>query len=339
MFPEWTWIVGLLIGATFGSFLNVVIYRMPLGMSLSEPKHSFCPNCKTRLTVLDLFPLFSWLFSGGKCRHCKVAVPSRYFWVELITGGLWAVIWYQNLVLGWDVPRALCYFAMVSALVAATFIDLRWFIIPDQINAFLLVVGLAYNGWLIYTGSPQAWLWGMPVAVAGAIVGTLAIWSITFFGRLFLGKNAMGHGDIKLLRGIGACVFPFGAGVTVALAVVLGAVLGVLQIIASRRAQEEEPEDEAEPYEDVPESLGSIVKSGVGYLLAFDVIGLFVPKFYMSWFGEDPYSTEDVDSDWEPSSTTIPFGPYLAAGAILFATAEGPIRQAIQAYLQTMGLE
>lgn len=335
MFPEWTWIIGLFIGAAFGSFLNVVIYRLPLGLSINEPKHSFCPNCKNQLGVQDLIPLFSWLFLRGKCRQCKVPVPSRYFWVELITGLLWALVWYQQLSVQWDVPRAICYFAMVSVLVAATFIDLRWFIIPDELNAFLLVVGLIFNGALMAMGRAEAWTWGIPSAIAGALVGTLALWSITFLGRLIFQKDAMGHGDIKLARGIGACLFPFGALTSFALAIVLGAVLGIGQIIVMRRSKAaEEEEDEQEGPEIGPEPIGSILKCGMGYFLAFDVIGLFLPKFYKSWFGEDPYSHEDTEDDWEPGLTTIPFGPYLAIGAIVAATAKAPIQSALDAYLR-----
>ncbi len=332
MFPEWTWIVGLFIGAAIGSFLNVVIYRMPLGMSINEPKHSFCPNCKNRLGVQDLFPLLSWLVLRGKCRQCGVSVPSRYFWVELITGSLWALVWHQQLIVAWDVPRAVCYFAMVSVLVAATFIDLRWFIIPDQLNAFLLFVGLCFNIALLAMGRPEAWTMGMPSAIAGALVGTLALWGITFLGRLIFQKDAMGHGDIKLARGIGACLFPFGALTSFALAIVLGAVLGIVQVLVMRRQDTGEEEEGREEY--APESIASILKCGVGYFLAFDVIGLFVPKFYKSWFGEDPYSTEDIEDDWKPSFTTIPFGPYLAVGAIVAATANGPIQMAVNAYMR-----
>jgi hypothetical protein len=161
MFPEWTWIVGLLIGAAFGSFLNVVIYRMPLGLSLKEPKHSFCPVCKHRLTILDLFPLFSWLFLRGKCRHCKAPIPARYFFVEVITGSLWAVVWYQQLVMTWNVPLALLYFAMISALVAATFIDLRWFIIPDQINALQRLLDRHERAERLDVGNADQYRWSL----------------------------------------------------------------------------------------------------------------------------------------------------------------------------------
>ncbi len=312
----------------------MVIYRLPLGLSINEPKHSFCPNCKHRLEVPDLIPLLSWAFLRGKCRHCKVTVPARYFIVEVITGGLWALVWYQQLVVAWDVPRALCYFALVSALVAATFIDLRWFIIPDQINAFLLFAGLAFNAGLLAMGRPEAWIWGMPSAVVGAIVGTFSIWIVTLLGRLIFQKDAMGHGDIKLMRGIGACLFPIGVLTTFAMAILLGAVLGIIQVVLSRRGADSAEEDDSEEVPDTPESIGSIFKSGLGYFLAFDVVGLFLPKFYKSWFGEDPYSTEEVDDTWQPGFTTIPFGPYLALGAVVTATASGPIQWAISAYMK-----
>src|SRR5579885_881495 len=227
MFPAWTWVVGLLIGAAIGSFLNVVIYRMPRGISLSNPKNSFCPNCKHQLTVLDLFPLFSWLVLRGRCRHCGAKVSSRYFFVELITGSIWAGIWYEYLVVGSDPAKAICFALAAATLVAIIFVDWELYIIPDQINAWLLVFGLAYNGWLIIQKSPEAWTWGMPSSVAGALVGIAILWGIAFFGRLIFRRDAMGHGDIKMARGIGAVLFPATAMVSFGIAVFLGAVLGV----------------------------------------------------------------------------------------------------------------
>lgn len=333
LFPIWTVAFALMMGASIGSFLNVVIYRMPLGLKLGEPKHSFCPNCNHQLHVPDLVPLFSWLFLGGKCRHCRVPIPPRYFIVELITGSLWAIIWYQNLIVGWNILQAFALFLMVSTLVAATFIDLRWFIIPDQLNAFLLAVGLVVNGIQIGMGLPGAWLWGMPASIAGALVGTFSIWFVTLVGRLLFGKDAMGHGDIKLMRGIGAILLPVGVGLTFAIAIVLGAVLGIVQVLISRKlksGQEEADSEDDEPY--IPESIASIFKCGLGYFLAFDCIGLAIPKFYESWFGENPYSNDDFDPSWTPEPTAIPFGPYLAVGAILAALASAPLMQVVNRY-------
>ena len=336
MFPQWTWIIGLLIGAAIGSFLNVVIYRMPRSISLSNPKNSFCPSCKHQLTILDLFPLFSWLILRGRCRHCKAKVSSRYFFVELITGSIWAGIWYQYLVIGsgdWalDVAKALTFACASAALVAIIFIDWELYIIPDQINAALLVFGLAYNGWLIYRHAPGAYTWGMPSAVAGALLGIAILWGITFLGRIIFRKDAMGHGDIKMARGIGAVLFPAAAVASFGIAVVLGAVLGIAQVLVRGRGEDttvgttggEQGDAAIEPAEEEelpPESIGSLLKSGFGYVLCFDIIGLFIPSFYKVWYGEDPYEPiSEEASDFEVERTMIPFGPYLALGAI-FAT-------------------
>jgi leader peptidase (prepilin peptidase)/N-methyltransferase len=336
LFPEWTVVVGLMLGATIGSFLNVVIYRMPRAISLSDPAKSFCPKCRHSLGPADLVPLFSWLLSGGKCRYCKSKVASRYFWVELLNGSIWAGLWWQTMVATWDPGRGIALMLAASALVAAIFIDFELYIIPDQINAFLLFVGFGYNLYLYSIGSPLATQWGgVPSSLAGAIVGTAILWGITLLGRVVFGKDAMGHGDIKLARGIGAILFPSLAVMSFALAVVLGAVLGLVQILPRLRKGESEAVaevDDGEHYE--PESIGSIFKCGIGYFLCFDVVGLFVPKFYKSYFGEDPYEPIQEEEGDEVETTMIPFGPYLALGAILAAVFEPQLFGGIQSYWQ-----
>lgn len=337
MFYGWTWVVGLMIGATIGSFLNVVIYRMPRGISLSEPSRSFCPHCKHPLGFLDLFPLFSWLVLRGKCRYCGAKVSSRYFFVELFNGAIWAGIWYQYLILKAEPATAIAYFAAASTLVAIIFIDWELYIIPDQINAFLFVVGLAYNGWLFATHDKRAMTWGMPSSVAGALVGVGVLWGIAFIGRLIFGKDAMGHGDIKMARGIGAVLFPAIATASFGLAVVLGAVLGVIQILALRKKGEpEEPSSEEDEAPIPPESIGSLLKAGIGYLFCFDVIGLFLPRFYVSYFGEDPFTPVQEMDEFEVSATMIPFGPYLALGAIVATIFQTQLVAAWVAYVNTV---
>ena len=158
-FPAWSWVLGLWCGAFVGSFLNVVIYRMPRGLGLGKPVYSFCPNCKHRLEVPDLIPLLSWLFLRGKCRHCKVKVSSRYFFVELLNGAIWSGIWYQYFVAGWDPARAVVYALAASALVAIIFIDWEVLMIPDQINAFLAILGIGYNVWIDYKHLPGGTTW------------------------------------------------------------------------------------------------------------------------------------------------------------------------------------
>ncbi len=332
MFPEYTVLLGFYIGAAFGSFLNVVIYRLPKGMSLNQPP-SHCPNCNHRLGVLDLFPLFSFLFAGAKCRYCKAPISWRYFIVEVLTGTIWAAFWWQNLIAGADPARFLALAAFGTVLVACIFIDLFYYIIPDSLNAWLLLIGLVYNAWLIYKGDGWTLVGNLhiPKAVAGALIGVAVFWGIAFLGRALFRKDAMGHGDIKLARGIGAVLFPTLALLSFALAVAVGAVLGIVQVLLRKRAPlEEEPE---EPYVEKPESFGSLIRCGIGYALAIDAIALFFPKLDKWWFGIE--SPEEAEDDWQPSFTTIPFGPYLALGALLAAMFSAPLMRLLNIYLES----
>ena len=340
----WTWMVGLFLGATSGSFLNVVIYRLPRGLSLSNPPQSFCPNCKHPLTFLDMFPLLSWVIQRGKCRYCKAGISSRYFFVELVNGIIWAGIWYQYMILDNDVPLAVAYALAASALVVAIFVDLELYIIPDQVNAFLLFVGIGYNVWLFKEHSPAAYMWGLPVSIAGGLVGVGILWGIAFFGRLAFGKDAMGHGDIKMARGIGAILFPGLATISFGLAVLLGAVLGILQVVLFKaKAGSDTNGDgpgkagpEGEEIDLPPETIGSLLKCGLGYVLCIDIVGLFFPKLYMWWFHEDPYLPIQEMDEFKVELTMIPFGPYLALGAIAAAVFKNPLLAGWEAYVHSM---
>jgi leader peptidase (prepilin peptidase)/N-methyltransferase len=337
MFPVWTWIVGLALGAVFGSFLNVVIYRVPRGMPLGKPSKSFCPNCKHSLGFPDLFPLLSWVVQGGKCRYCKAKIPARYFFVELLNGAIFAGIWYQYLVVEADPAKAIAYSAAAATLVAIIFIDWELYIIPDQINAFLFFVGILFNGWLIFENRPEAWTWGIPSAVAGWVTGVGVLWGIAFIGRVLFGKDAMGHGDIKMARGIGAVLFPVTALMGFALAVVLGAVLGIVQVLLRRGEGDEEAEQAADSEEsdeiEEPETLGSLLKCGLGYLLLIDIAGLFVPKLYERWFNEPVDMPIEEVEDYPIERTMIPFGPYLALGAIVATVFQAELRDGVDAYV------
>lgn len=324
--------MGFFIGSAIGSFLNVVIYRLPKGMSLSHPA-SHCPSCGHRLGVLDLFPLLSFLSAGAKCRYCRAPISWRYFFVEMLTGAVWAAFWWQNLVAGNDPVRFVALAITGSILVACIFIDIFHYIIPDSLNAWLLAVGLAYNVWLIASRNPEGWVdvsgVRVPSSIAGALLGVAVFWGIAFLGRILFRKDAMGHGDIKLARGIGAVLFPVSALISFGLAVAIGAVLGVFQILLRRR--DAELEGEEEPYEEEPEPIGSLAKCGLGYAMGLDVAAFAFPKLNTSWFGDEGVE-ESTEDDWRPSFSTIPFGPYLAFGAILAALFEKPLMKALQDY-------
>ncbi len=330
MFPSWSWIVGLVFGATIGSFLNVVIYRLPRGMSLSNPKNSFCPICKHQLGVPDLFPLLSYLASGGKCRYCKTPFSSRYFWVELLNGSLWALIWWQYILVSYEPLKAGFYALTCAALVAVIFIDWELYIIPDELNATLLVFGVAY----------QAFNHSLNVALVGGLAGWGILWGIALLGRLGFGKDAMGHGDIKMMRGVGTLIGPGLLVANMAIAVVSGLVIGLaLMFVSSRLAKgqvsgvAEASGGEEEVYE--PESIGSLFIHGAWYLLCLDIIAIAFPKMY-KWIGEEQLEQNIDDDDWKPSLTTIPFGPYLAIGAILCMVFASPIEKGISTYMQNL---
>lgn len=353
MFPEATWIVGFFIGAAFGSFLNVIIYRMPRGLPLHKPAYSFCPACKTPLGLADLMPLFSWLFSRGRCRHCAAKVSARYFWVEMATGIVFAGVWQQYLIQGEDPARAIAYSAACATLIAIIWIDWEFYIIPDEVNAFLWYVGVGLTVWWIATKNAFGWTWGMPTALVGWLAGALAIWLIALLGLLLFRKDAMGHGDIKMARGFGAVLGPGLCLASIGLAVVLGAVLGIAQIFfRSRHETSDEAPATLEPAESEtslgagmsnesededdyePESIGSLMKCGLGYVLCIDIVGLFIPKLYESWFGESPWVSETADDDFEVERTMIPFGPYLALGAIVAMIFQAQLLGLIDQYVK-----
>jgi leader peptidase (prepilin peptidase)/N-methyltransferase len=174
----------------------------------------------------------------------------------------------------------------------------------------------------------------MPSALAGWLTGVGVLWGIAFFGRVVLGKDAMGHGDIKMARGIGAVLFPTVALISFGLAVVLGAVLGVAQVLIRRGppkvGTEEHEENPEEPYE--PESIGSLLICGLGYLLGIDIIGLFIPRLYMAWFKESPFIGPEEWNEVEVEHTMIPFGPYLALGAIFAAVFSAQLTSGVKTY-------
>lgn len=332
MFPTYSVVIAFFIGAALGSFLNVVIYRLPRNMSLAQPP-SHCPNCKHRLGVLDLFPLISFLISGARCRYCKSKISWRYFFVEALTGTIAAALWWKLLIAGEDPIRFCVLLAFACLLVACIFIDLYHYIIPDTINALILILGLGYNAWLIAAGAEAGWVeWSgflLPSSVAGAITGVGLFWGIAFLGRLAFRKDAMGHGDIKLARGIGAVLFPTVALLGFGLAVVVGAILGGVQVLF-RSKQEDDHSEDIQPEE--PEPIPSLLRCGIGYLFAIDVVALFFPKLDNWWFGESVGEEFEEEEDWQPGITTIPFGPYLALGAILAAIFDQQLLQLVQDY-------
>lgn len=238
-FLSFIFIVSLMVG----SFLNVVIYRLPIMMERSwqheyqsyfQPDQtndatnttfnlikpdSTCPHCQHKIRAWENIPLISWLYLRGKCSQCKKPISARYPLVELATGLL-------SLLVAWHFGFGMQAFAAVFftwCLIAMTFIDLDKMLLPDQITLPLLWLGLllSTNGLFVNTTD----------AIIGAAAGYLCLWSIYWGFKLLTGKEGMGYGDFKLLAALGAWLGWQQLPIVVLLSSFVGAVIGVSMIV------------------------------------------------------------------------------------------------------------
>jgi len=248
MTPDLLFIVTATIsGLVVGSFLNVVIHRLPKMMDAEwraqcaemrgEPPpdngrytlwgpRSQCPKCKAQLRAIDNVPVLSWLFLRGKCAHCGARISARYPVVEALTAVLSSIVAWR---FGWGVAGALAI-AFTWTLIALTFIDADTTLLPDSMTLPLLWTGLLANTWGTFVPLDQA--------VLGAVAGYLALWSIYWLFKLATGKEGMGFGDFKLLAALGAwmgwkMLLPI-----ILLSSVVGAAVGIVLIILARRGRE-----------------------------------------------------------------------------------------------------
>ena len=229
-----------ILGLLIGSFLNVVIYRLPKMMewewhknclelqgkeapaqtklSLAKPR-SACPKCQHQITALENIPVISYLLLGGKCKSCKTKISMRYPLVELLTGALLGFIAYQ---FGYTYITLFAWL-FTLALITLTFIDFDTQLLPDDITLPLLWLGLLFN---LNSGFTD-----LQSAVVGAIAGYLTLWFIYWLFKLVTGKEGMGYGDFKLLAVIGAWFGWQLLPAVILLSSVLGSVIGIALIL------------------------------------------------------------------------------------------------------------
>jgi len=240
-------IAAAIAGLCIGSFLNVVIHRLPKMMERDwraqcaelagtappeEPRfnlmtpRSRCPHCGHAITALQNIPVVSWLVLRGKCANCGAAIGVRYPLVELLTGALFAAA-------AWKFgpgTAALAAMGLLAALVALSLIDFDTQYLPDDITLPLIWAGLLVNLWGVFTT--------LQGAVVGAVAGYLVLWSIYWLFKLVTGKEGMGYGDFKLLAAIGAWLgwqaLPF----VILASSFVGAIIGIGLIILARRGRE-----------------------------------------------------------------------------------------------------
>ncbi len=206
-------------GACIGSFLNVVIYRLPAQLSLLYPP-SRCPHCLHRLGTLENIPILGWLGLKGKCRWCHAPISPRYPLIETLTGFIFLVIFWQF----GTTLQTVGYWLFLSWLVALTFIDFDTLTLPNPLLKWGLITGLAFQGvmgWPTQT-IPQHLVLGIGSAVLGLWLFDL----IRYAGTLIFGQEAMGDGDPPLAAMIGAWLGWKSLLMTAFLACSIGAILG-----------------------------------------------------------------------------------------------------------------
>ncbi|MEH0760906.1 prepilin peptidase [Vibrio sp. 16] len=243
LFPTMATIFGLIIG----SFLNVVIHRLPIIMerewrqecaesfpeyNIEAPKGTYnlsvprstCPKCHTPIRIIDNIPVVSWLLLRGKCGQCDNPISARYPLIELLSGVLSFVVSYQ---LGFSYfTLALLIFTFV--LIAATFIDLDTMLLPDSLTLPLTWAGIALA---LFQISPIS----LQDSVIGAMAGYLSLWSVYWLFKLATGKEGMGYGDFKLLAALGAWLGWQQLPMLILFSSLVGLVFGLIQLRLKRQ--------------------------------------------------------------------------------------------------------
>ncbi|MBL0165368.1 MAG: prepilin peptidase [Xanthomonadales bacterium] len=248
---DWSWLEqpGMLIpltgllGLLVGSFLNVVILRLPrrlehdwmtqarefLGQAEPEAKEvppdlvfkgSHCPHCKHELSALDNIPLLSFLFLRGRCRYCNTTISWQYPLIELISGLACATIAWK-FGFGWPLLSGL-FFTWI--LIAASGIDARTQLLPDQLTLPLLWLGLLLSLLPVFVDSRTS--------IIGAAIGWLSLWSVFWLFKLMTGKEGMGYGDFKLLAALGAWMGAVALLPIILLSSLIGAIVGGIALTA-----------------------------------------------------------------------------------------------------------
>ncbi len=195
-------IIVFILGASIGSFLNVVIYRVPAGLSVLYPP-SRCPQCLHKLGKRENVPIFGWLLLRGRCRHCQAKISSRYPIVEAVTGLIFLLVFW---IFGFSV-QTLGYWAFCSWLLALSLIDFDTMTLPEPLTRSGLILGLVFQlgiGYVAQASNASRIINQLMFGISGAVVGIWLLSLITIFGSLILGQTAMGWGDSKLAAMMGA---------------------------------------------------------------------------------------------------------------------------------------
>lgn len=267
------------LGLLVGSFLNVVIYRLPLMMEREwkcqcdeltgkepEPQEPFtlsvprsrCSHCNHAIGALENIPVISYLFLGGKCKECNTSISIRYPLIELLSGVLSGVVAF-HFGFGWAGFGALF---LTWTLIALTFIDVDHQLLPDSITLPLLWFGIFFSLFEIFTS--------LQASVLGAIAGYLSLWLVFHSFRLATGKEGMGYGDFKLLAALGAWLGWSYLPTIVLLSSLVGAVVGITLIVLRKQDR------------DIPIPFGPYL-AAAGWITL--IWGDSINQAYLNWSG------------------------------------------------------
>lgn len=207
-------LISAMVGAVFGSFLNVCIIRLPNEQSVIEPR-SMCPRCHTPIAWYDNLPIASWLLLLGRCRHCKEPISIQYPLIEALTAALWVgAVWHYGVTL-----QAVTAAVFGTLLLGIGVTDVRHYLIPDEYTLGGLLIGLI----LAFRAGPA----GVVAAVIGATAGFGILFAVAWLGGKLLHKEAMGGGDIKMMAMVGSFVGWKGVLLTIFGGALLGTVIFV----------------------------------------------------------------------------------------------------------------
>jgi leader peptidase (prepilin peptidase)/N-methyltransferase len=230
------------MGLAFGSFLNVCVYRLPLGLSVVTPR-SACPKCKQGIALYDNMPVLSWLVLRGRCRHCKAPISPRYLIVELLTGALFlACYWY----FGWTLS-ILKYCTFSFLILGLIFTDAETKLLPDKLTLTGLALGLVFSFIvpvndlasqflpgavnLPFSGDVSGRLLSFTDSLLGAILGAAFIYGAGAIYLRWRGAEGMGFGDVKLMAMVGAFLGAKPTVLTIFGASLLGSIAGLSTVV------------------------------------------------------------------------------------------------------------
>jgi len=310
------------LGLCIGSFMNVVIVRLPEGLSLWRPR-SRCMTCQTQIRWFDNIPVFSWLFLRGRCRHCQKNISVQYPVVEFLCAALFLLCLWR---FGWTF-ELFCALLLIVFLLPLAFIDAKHWILPFELTLSGIAAGLlcgVFRGWQ-----------GFETALAGAVAAFMALRLLEYTGWLVFRKEALGGGDKYLLALLGAFLGWKALLSILFFASLQGALFGGLQWLLTGRAgpgaKFASGTDRGAAAEEPPLNLRfspAFSRPGLRLWKRFSFIPytLFIQPIPDDFTDEE----EGEPPEWQPGATNMPFGPWLALAGVEYMLLAPTLRRLLE---------